>query len=156
MSAYFYHKEVMSDRGITEKDLPDNLRKYVTTFRRKMNFLKDPEKIREMQEFSQILGEKIAETEIKKKTTISDLKSELELETVTPVQSFEQGGQVKSIEEQIEEDEKAVSEVCDVEENEELVEDSISKEDEVIGKVSDDINQEEEKEDNGLLSFLKW
>lgn len=156
MSAYFYHKEVMNDRGITEKDLPTNLRKYVTTFRRKMNFLKDPEKIREMQEFSQILGEKIAETEIKKKTTISDLKSELELETVTPVQSFEQGGQVKSIEEQIEEDEKAVAEVCDVEENEQLEEDLISKEDEVIGKVSDDINQEEEKEDNGLLSFLKW
>lgn len=156
MSAYFYHKEVMNDRGITEKDLPTNLRKYVTTFRRKMNFLKDPEKIREMQEFSQILGEKIAETEIKKKTTISDLKSELELETVTPVQSFEEGGQVKSIEEQIEEDEKAVAEVCDVEENEELVEDLISEEDEVIGKVSDDINKEEEKEDNGLLSFLKW
>lgn len=106
MSAYYYHKQVMEDRGITTQDLPENLRKYILTFQRKVNFLKDPEKIRELQEFSQILGEKIAETEIKKKASISDLTNELQNETILPQTepvSYEKGGEIKSVEEQIKE-----------------------------------------------------
>ncbi len=181
MSAYYYHKQVMEDRGISTKDLPENLRKYISTFQRKVNFLKDPEKISELQEFSQILGEKIAETEIKKKSTIRDLTNELQNETVLPQTepvSYEKGGVIESVEQQIQEDEKAVAEVCDTDEisepiiedkiveelvNEEFVEEEIKKEviekvepkPEVIGKFSDD-EKDEEKEDSGLLSFLKW
>ena len=117
MSAYYYHKEVMEERGLKTKDLPIELRKFVTTFQKKANFAKNPELIAELQEFSQILGEKIAETEIKNKSTISDLTEQLRETSVNktnvdnmrdvvyddieePVESFEDGGQIKSIEEQ--------------------------------------------------------
>ena len=77
MEAYYYHKEIMEQRGISTKDLPQNLKNYVIKFNQKKRFTKDPEKIAELQEFSQILGEKIAETEIKKQSTIKDFTSEL-------------------------------------------------------------------------------
>lgn len=166
MSAYYYHKEVMEERGLKTKDLPTELRKFVTTFQKKANFAKNPELIAELQEFSQILGEKIAETEIKNKSTISDLTEQLRETSVNktnvdnmrdveyddieePVESFEDGGQIKSIEEQIQEDERAVAEVCDTEENVEP-----EPKDEVIGKVSSDTKDEDDS--GGLLSFLKW
>jgi hypothetical protein len=178
MSAYYYHKQVMEDRGIQTKDLPDNLRKYISTFQRKVNFLKDPEKIRELQEFSQLLGEKIAETEIKRKSTISDLTNELQNETIVPQTepvSYEKGGEIDAelgldesekedlIKEDIEEPiikdeivEELVNEDVDNEEKVELEKiEKVEPKTEVIGKFSDD-EKEEEKEDSGLLSFLKW
>ena len=170
MSAYYYHKQVMEDRGIQTKDLPDNLRKYISTFQRKVNFLKDPEKIRELQEFSQLLGEKIAETEIKRKSTISDLTNELQNETIVPQTepvSYEKGGEIDA-ELGLDESEKEDLIKEDIEEPiikdeivEELVNEDVDNEQkvepktEVIGKFSDD-EKEEEKEDSGLLSFLKW
>tara|TARA_R100000988_G_C4002686_1_gene170177 strand:- start:1082 stop:1645 length:564 start_codon:yes stop_codon:yes gene_type:complete len=187
MEAYYYHKEIMEQRGISTKDLPQNLKNYVIKFNQKKRFTKDPEKIAELQEFSQILGEKIAETEIKKQSTIKDLTSELVNETVevfkdggvisnnevedeqmeerkaesvkatSPDASFidemdipEPPEEIQEIREKIQVDEEAVAEVGDTDENVES---------EVIQKVSE-INkpttQQEEKDDWGVLNFLKW
>ena len=124
MEAYYYHKEIMEQRGITTKDLPENLKNYVIKFNQKKRFTKDTEKIRELQEFSQILGEKIAETEIKRKSTIKDITSELQKE---PVEVFKDGGIIESpeiAEENVEQDEerkaesvKATSQTVSITEN---------------------------------------
>tara|TARA_B100000963_G_scaffold8974_3_gene7089 strand:- start:2482 stop:3066 length:585 start_codon:yes stop_codon:yes gene_type:complete len=184
MEAYYYHKEIMEQRGITTKDLPQNLKNYVIKFNQKKRFTKDTEKIRELQEFSQILGEKIAETEIKRKSTIKDITSELQKE---PVEVFKDGGIIETpemTEENVEQDEerkaesvKATSQTVSIpeeierpnlEEIDEIEEPTLEEKEieepdnksEVIKKVSE-INKEEsqsaeEESDWGALNFLKW
>ena len=184
MEAYYYHKEIMEQRGITTKDLPQNLKNYVIKFNQKKRFTKDTEKIRELQEFSQILGEKIAETEIKRKSTIKDITSELQKE---PVEVFKDGGIIETpemTEENVEQDEerkaesvKATSQTVSIEEEiekpnleeiEEIEEPTLEQKEieepenksEVIQKVSE-INKEksqskDEESDWGVLNFLKW
>ena len=184
MEAYYYHKEIMEQRGITTKDLPQNLKNYVIKFNQKKRFTKDTEKIRELQEFSQILGEKIAETEIKRKSTIKDITSELQKE---PVEVFKDGGIIETpemTEENVEQDEerkaesvKATSQTVSIpeeierpnlEEIDEIEEPTLEEKEieepdnksEVIQKVSE-INKEEsqsaeEESDWGALNFLKW
>tara|TARA_R110002050_G_scaffold114755_2_gene230515 strand:- start:3688 stop:4281 length:594 start_codon:yes stop_codon:yes gene_type:complete len=87
MNPYFYHEQIMTERGIQKKDLPTSLKKYISKFNQKKRFIKDPDAIIELQEFSQILGEKISETEIKKKITIKDMTEELSKENIIAVEN---------------------------------------------------------------------
>jgi len=168
MEAYYYHKEIMEQRGLKTQDLPENLRSYVVKFNQKKRFTKDPEKIAELQEFSQILGEKIAETQIKKKSTINDLRNELENETVEAItqnvnemaEEFEQGGEITPeiekppIEEEIIEDLPEPTELENIHESH--VSDTIKKVSEIKKENTTETPKEESESDWGVLNFLKW